>query len=37
MISKDTLDWLEWNKILYILGTRMRNSKEVKEDVIFLS
>jgi transposase len=30
MIRKDTLDWLEQNNILYILGARMRNSKEVK-------
>ena len=34
MISKDTLDWLEQDKILYILGARMRNSKEAKEDVL---
>jgi len=34
MISKDTLDWLEEKKILYILGARMRNSKEVKDDVL---
>jgi len=34
MISKDTLDWLEQNKILYILGARMRNSKEVKMEVL---
>jgi len=34
MISKDTLDWFEEKKILYILGARMRNSKEVKEDVL---
>jgi len=34
MVSKDTLDWLEQHKILYILGARMRNSKEVKGDVL---
>ncbi|MDO9110635.1 MAG: IS1634 family transposase, partial [Desulfatirhabdiaceae bacterium] len=34
MISKDTLDWLEENNIFNILGARMRNSKEVKDDVL---
>ncbi|MDO9110902.1 MAG: IS1634 family transposase, partial [Desulfatirhabdiaceae bacterium] len=34
MISQTTLDWLEENNIFYILGARMRNSKEVKEDVL---
>ena len=34
MISQTTLDWLEENNIFYILGARMRNSKEVKWDVL---
>jgi len=34
MISQTTLDWLEENNSFYILGARMRNSKEVKWDVL---
>ena len=34
MISAETLAYLEEEKISYILGTRMRRSKEVKEEVL---
>jgi hypothetical protein len=34
MISKDTLTDLETNKWPYILGARMRNQKEVRQDVL---
>jgi transposase len=34
MISADTMIYLEGKKILYILGARMRKSKEVKEEVL---
>ena len=34
MISAETMAYLEEEKISYILGARMRRSKEVKEDVL---
>ncbi len=34
MISQTTLDWLEAHNIFYILGARMRNNNEVKQDVL---
>ena len=34
MISADTMTYLEGEKIPYILGARMRKSKEVKEEVL---
>ena len=34
MISAETMTYLEAEKIFYILGARMRRSKEVKEDVL---
>ena len=34
MISGDTLAYLEMEKIPYILGARMRNVKEIKENVL---
>jgi transposase len=34
MISAETMAYLEEEKISYILGTRMRRSKEVKEEVL---
>jgi transposase len=34
MISAETMDYLEEEKISYILGARMRRSKEVKEEVL---
>lgn len=34
MISAETMAYLEAEKIPYILGTRMRRSKEVKEEVL---
>ena len=34
MISAETMAYLEEEKISYILGARMRRSKEVKEEVL---
>ena len=34
MISKEVLSWLESENWPYILGTRMRNQKEVKQEVL---
>ena len=34
MISAETMDYLEEENISYILGARMRRTKEVKEDVL---
>lgn len=34
MISEETLSYLEKEKILYILGARMRNVKEIREEVL---
>jgi len=34
MISTETMAWLEQEKVSYILGVRMRKSKEVKEEVL---
>ena len=34
MISAETMTYLEEEKIQYILGARMRRSKEVKEEVL---
>jgi hypothetical protein len=34
MISKETVTYLEKKKIPYILGARMRNVKEIKEEVL---
>jgi transposase len=34
MISEETMAWLEKEKILYILGARMRRVQEIKEDVL---
>jgi hypothetical protein len=34
MISEQTMAWLEKEKILYILGARMRRVREINEDVL---
>ena len=34
MISQATMEWLEENNILYILGARMRTTNVVKQDVL---